>query len=73
MYPNLEAELKRKNIKRTDLAEYLGCSLSTISEKMQGKSDFSLTAAKKIKAFLGVDMRIEDLFALDEQAAQPTA
>ena len=49
MYPNLEAELKRRNIKRADLAEPFGCAITTISEKMQGNSDFSVKAAKKIK------------------------
>ena len=68
MYPNLEAELKRKNIKRADLANFLECTIGTISEKMQGKSDFSLSAAKKIKHWLGVDMPLEDLFAVSDNA-----
>ena len=68
MYPNLEAELKRKNIKRADLAKFLECTIGTISEKMQGKSDFSFSAAKKIKALLGVVMPLEDLFATTDTA-----
>lgn len=63
MYPNLEAELKRKNLKRADLANFLDCSIGTIVDKMQGKSDFSFSAAAKIKRWLGVDMPLEDLFA----------
>ena len=66
MYPNLEAELKRRNIKRTTLADYLGISISTMSEKMQGNSDFSLGVAKKIKDFLGVDIPLEILFMTDD-------
>ena len=50
-YPNLEAELKRKNIRRIDLAKALGLALSTISDKLTGKSDISLALAKKIKDF----------------------
>ena len=69
MYPNLEAELKRRNIKRADLATLLGCGISAISEKMQSKSDFSLAAAIKIKKFLGVNMSIEELFATDNDSA----
>ena len=65
MYPNLEAELKRRGVKRSDIADHIGCSISTISEKMQGKSDFSLQAAKKIKSFLGVDLPLEVLFKCD--------
>ncbi len=50
MYPNLEAELKRRNIKRIDLAKHLGMGISAISDKMQQKSEFSFSAAKKIRA-----------------------
>lgn len=63
MYPNLEAELSRKNIKRADLAKLLDCSISTISEKLQEKSDFSLQTAFKIRKVLGVDLPLEYLFA----------
>ena len=63
MYRNLEAELKRKQIRRIDLANELGLALSTVSEKMQGKSEFSLGTAMAIKRMLGVDMPIEVLFA----------
>jgi len=68
MYPNLEAELKRRNIKRTDLAAHLGCAVTTISEKMQGNSDFTVKAAKKIKELLGGSLSLEYLFATDEEA-----
>ena len=66
MYPNLEAELKRKNVKRTDIAKLLGYSVGTISEKMTGASGFSFADAKKIKAFLAVDLPLEELFADDD-------
>lgn len=68
MYPNLEAELKRKNIKRADIANHLGISISTVSEKMQGNSDFSFGAAVKIKQLLGVSIPLEELFITDEEA-----
>ena len=64
-YPNLEAELKRKNIRRIYLAKALGLALSTISDKLTGKSDISLSLAKKIKDFLGVDTPLEVLFATE--------
>lgn len=63
MYPNLEAELKRRNIKRAALAEVLGCAISTITAKMQHASEFTFDEAKKIKAFLGVDIPLEILFS----------
>lgn len=65
MYHNLEAELKRKQIRRVDLANKLGMALCTISDKMQGKSEFSLGTAVAIKKILNVDMPIEVLFDND--------
>ena len=62
MYPNLEAELKRKKIRRIDLANELGLALSTVSEKLTGKSEISLSLAKKIKRILNVSMPLEVLF-----------
>lgn len=62
MYRNLEAELKRKNIRRIDLAKDLGMALSTVSDKLNGKSEISLSLAFRIKAYLAVEMPIEVLF-----------
>lgn len=75
MYPNLEAELKRKNVKRADIAELLECTVGTVSEKMTGNSGFTLSAAIKIKNFLGVDIPLEILFAKTDnvETAQPAA
>ena len=72
MYPNLEAELKRRNIKRIDLAKHLGIGISAISDKMQHKSDFSLSAAIAIKKFLGVDFPLEYLFDKVDEDSLPT-
>ena len=49
MYPNLEAELKRRKIRRVDLAHSLNLALSTVVEKLSGKSDISLSLALQIK------------------------
>lgn len=62
LYKNLEAELRRKQIRRIDLARCLNLSISTVSEKLNGKSQISLSLAKKIKLILGVDMPIDTLF-----------
>lgn len=59
-YNNLEAELKRKAITREILAKELNCSLSTVSQKMTGKYDFTLSEALKIKDLLNCS--IEYLF-----------
>ena len=62
MYPNLEAELKRKGLKRIDLAQHLDMALSTLADKMQGKSTFSVQNAVDIKKFLNLKMPLEELF-----------
>lgn len=62
MYPNLEAELKRRGVKRIDLAQHLNMALSTLADKMQGKSTFSVQNAVDIKKFLKLKMPLEELF-----------
>lgn len=52
MYNNLEAELKRKEITRENLAKELDCTISTISLKLNGKYDFTMGEAKKLKKLL---------------------
>lgn len=73
MYNNLEAELKRKKIRRIDLAKKLGIAISTVSEKLNGKSDISLALAYKIKRILETDMPIEELFLTEEETKEPAA
>lgn len=63
MYRNLNAELARKGIKRSDLAKELKVTPSTISQKLNGKTLITLQEAKRIKNVLGVDMELETLFA----------
>ena len=62
MFSNLEAELKRKRITREKLANELKMSISTISTKLTGKSEFTLKEAMEIKKLLSVDLPIDDLF-----------
>ena len=59
---NLEAELKRKNIKRKDLAEKLNLTIGTVSLKLNGKAPITLAEAKEIKSVLSVDIPLEILF-----------
>ena len=64
MYPNLSAEMARRRICNKDIAELLNLSQSRISELMNGKSKigFSIEQAKKIHAFLEVDIPLDVLF-----------
>lgn len=67
MYPNLRAEMARKNVTLSWLADQIKMHVSTLSEKMNGKANFSLDEAKKIKKALGVDLSIDDLFYKEEE------
>lgn len=51
-YNNLEAELKRKSITRENLAKELDCTISTVSQKLNGKYDFTLSEALVLKNLL---------------------
>lgn len=67
MYPNLNAEMKRKNKKHPDIAEVLQINISTTSDKMTGKSDFKLKECKKIRNELFPNLTIDYLFAIGEE------
>ena len=62
MYRNVDAELKRNGMTRADLGKALNIAPSTMSYKLNGKSDITLQMAEQIKAILGVDMSLEELF-----------
>ena len=63
MYPNLDAELDRKKITRTQLAKILKVNPGTLSLKLNGKAPLTLTECIKIKQAVGEQYSIEYLFA----------
>lgn len=67
MYRNLEAELARRKLSRTMLANELGITIGTLCLKLNGKANLTLPEAKKIKAILKCDMSIDYLFSDEEQ------
>lgn len=64
MFPNLKAEMVRKNIKAMDIAELLGITKDTMYNKLSGKSDFFRHEIFKIKE-LFPDCTLEYLFTTD--------
>ena len=62
MYPNLRAEMARYRITGAEIAELLGILPSTVSSKINGKTDFTLSEAVKIKEFLHTSLTLEELF-----------
>ena len=63
MYLNVKAELARQNLSVVDLSNKTGIRYQTLAEKLNGKYPLTLDEAKKIKAALGVDLSMEELFA----------
>lgn len=66
MKRNLKAEMVRKGKTLEDLARATGRTVQTISTKINGHYDFSLTEAVAIKRELGTDMDLEVLFEEDD-------
>ena len=65
MYPNLEAEFARRNLRRKDIAKIINCNPTTLSFKMSGRRAFTLPEAVKLKTALKIDTPIEFLFAVE--------
>ncbi len=63
MYPNLIKALKEKHIKREEVAELLSISQSTLSCKINGKSDFRVYETKLIKETYFPELKIDFLFS----------
>ncbi len=66
MYRNLDAEMARSKITKAHLAEELGITPTTLSFKLNGKSNLSLKECIQIKRILGTDATVDYLFAEDE-------
>lgn len=60
----LKAYRMLKGVKQENIAEILGITLTTYSNKETGKTQFSLNEAKKISDYLNVP--IEQLFFTNE-------
>lgn len=63
MFPNLEAEMARKKIKKGDLQRVLEIRYATVVDKTNGKSKFTLEEAFKIKRSFFPEYSIDYLFS----------
>lgn len=61
MYPNVRAEIARKNLTLTVIAERMGIGVSTLSTKLKN-GNFTVTEAKKLKEIVGTTLTLEELF-----------
>jgi len=62
MFPNLEAELKRRDISRMKIAQDFGLAISTVYARLSGKSPIPVSFAKKIKSAYKINVPLEELF-----------
>ncbi len=65
-YPNLEAELKRKQITREQIAKSLNIDVNTVSRKLTGKSKITLDEALAIRKLIDENYDLKDLFQLTD-------
>lgn len=65
MYPNLNAEMARRNITQADLAEKLDRTRATMSLKLSGKAPITLDEAFAIKEALRTRLTLDVLFATE--------
>ena len=63
MYKNLEAEFRRSNITRADVAEAMSINIATVSEKLTKPNRLKLSEAFKIKQHFFPELSLEYLFA----------
>lgn len=67
-YPNLDAEMARRGLKRKDLAWIFNNRVATVSDKLNGKSPLLLDEAVKIKKTYFPELSLDYLFERQDTA-----
>ena len=67
MYPNLDGEMARFKITRGDLARRIGITPTTLSLKLNGKSNLSLKECVEIKEAIASNKTIDYLFKVFDE------
>lgn len=62
MYRNAKAEMTRRGLKLEDVATKMDMTISTLSQKLNGKYPFTLNEAKQFKIIVETDLPLEVLF-----------
>ena len=65
MYPNLRAEMARKEINQNELADAVGITPATMSLKLSGKAKLTLDEAFAIKECVRSRLSLDALFATE--------
>ena len=61
-FPNLEAEMARRNVRKGDLAELLHKTNGVITSRMDGSSEWGFWEVTAIKNYLEYAGTLEELF-----------
>lgn len=64
---NLEAEMKRNKISRSDIANLLGLSYRTIHSRFNGESEWGYAECVKVRDTYFPDKSLDYLFATDDE------
>lgn len=70
MLRNLEDVRQNKNVSLVDMADLLGVKYQTVSDKINGKSDFKFGEAMKIQETFFPEYEIKYLFAKQKEEAK---
>lgn len=62
MFPNLNAEMARRNMTVRSLSERTGIPYSTLAPKLRGEKPLKYKEAESIKAAIGTTLELEELF-----------
>ena len=68
MHGNLTAELKRKNITRKAVADLIGCSERSVTNKINGTTEFTIVEAFAIRKNLLPEFDMDYIFASTSDA-----
>ncbi|HHX59690.1 MAG TPA: hypothetical protein GX707_02970 [Epulopiscium sp.] len=66
MFPNLRAEMARRNIKNADIAKEINVTSDSVSNKNRGKSEYLISEALKIRNTFFIGMSLDYLFSTEE-------
>lgn len=69
MYPNLKAEMARQDMTLVKMSEITKIPMQRLSTKLSGQRKLTFAEAVQIKAALGIDMPLDELFARKEEIA----
>jgi hypothetical protein len=62
MYKNAKAEMVRKGLRLEDVAPHMDMTISTLSQKLNGKYPITLNEAKMFKRIVETELSLEELF-----------